>query len=111
MSRLSPIYEWSLHTGIFQHLNKVHDPFTIDRFTTMLKTQLPVYNSYKWDTFSSGVDALAQQDWAEHNNYVNPPFRLIPSILRLLQVRQAEATIIAPFWPAQLGQLHSAQCS
>ena len=55
----------------------------------------------KWDPFSSEVDALAQQDWASHNNYVNAPFHLIPQVLKILMEQQAEATLIAPYWSAQ----------
>jgi hypothetical protein len=67
----------------------------------MCNTHLPVYNSWTWDPFTSGVDALAQQDWSQHNNYVNPPFRLLPKVLEVIKSQKATATIIAPYWPGQ----------
>ncbi len=101
LSRLPPAYEWRLHPNLFLWINRCHGPFTIDRFATMCNAQLPLFNSYKWDPLSSGIDALAQQDWAEHNNYVNPPFCLIPRILDTISAQRATATIIAPWWPGQ----------
>ena len=74
---------------------------TIDRFATMNTTQLPKYNSRFLDPFSSGIDALAQQDWDMNNNFINAPFRLIPKILSIIKLYKADATIIAPHWPAQ----------
>ena len=82
LSRLSPQYEWQIHPALFQWLDRTCGPFTIDRFATMCNTQPRLYNSYKADPYSHGVDALAQSDWAQHNNFVNAPFRLLPRILQ-----------------------------
>ena len=68
----------------------------------MLTTQIPIYNSIFWDPLTPGVDALAQADWQEKNNYLNAPFALIPRILDLLQEQKADATIIVPYWPGQI---------
>lgn len=75
-------------------------PHSFDRFASMMMCQLPQYNSC-FDPLSSGVDALAQTNWKLHNIFVNCPFRMIPNVLNLLQHREAEATMIAPWWPGQ----------
>ena len=54
-----------------------------------------------FDPGCSGVDALAQLDWAEHNNFVNPSFHLIARILQIIPEQQAVTTLLAPWWPAQ----------
>jgi hypothetical protein len=95
LSRISPQYEWQLHPNLFSMLNRYHGGFTTDRFASMTNTQLPVYNSLHLDPYTSGVDALAQQDWAVHNNFVNAPFRLLPKILRIIKEQKAVATVIA----------------
>lgn len=77
LSRLNPLYEWQLHPGLFNLLDSVWGPHEVDRFATMANTQLPVYNSSFLDPYTSGVDALAQQDWTSLNNFVNAPFRLL----------------------------------
>ena len=84
LSRLSAQYEWSLHPQLFHYINKLWGPHTIDRFATCINHQLPIFNSRFWDPVTSGVDALAQTDWAVHNNYVCPPFRLLPKILQVI---------------------------
>lgn len=102
LSRLTPrsTYSWSLHPGIFQLLDHRWGPHSCDRFADITNHLLPKYNSLYHDPYTSGVDALAQQDWARENNFVNPPFALIPRVLQVLQSQQASATIIAPWWPA-----------
>lgn len=101
LSRLLDKFEWRLNPCLFGWLDTLWRQHTIDRFASMLTTQTPVYNSRFLDPLSQGVDALAQNDWAEHNNFVNPPFRMIPQILDTIVSQKATATIIAPWWPAQ----------
>ena len=101
LSRRSRPYEWRLHTELFNLIDDRFGPHTIDRFASLTTTQLPKYNSLHADPLSSGVDALAQQDWKNEMNYVNAPFFLIPKVLQTIQQQRAEATIIAPLWPAQ----------
>lgn len=101
LSRITSPYEWKLNPRVFNKLDRRWGPHTIDRCASLMTTQLPSYNSLFHDPHTKGVDCLAQQDWALHNNYVNPPFWLIPQILSVIQAQQAEATIIAPMWPAQ----------
>lgn len=99
LSRVSPTYEWKLHPRVFQCIDNMWGPHTVDRFATVMNSQLPQYNSFQYDPCTSGVDALAQSDWADQNNYCNPPWRLIPRVLEKLVQQKAEATIIAPWWP------------
>lgn len=101
LSRINPQYEWQLHPHLFDWLDRVWGPHTIDRFATMTTSQLDRYNSRYYDPLTEGVDALAQQNWAHENNYVNAPFRLLPRILDVIDKQRANATIIAPWWPSQ----------
>ena len=100
-SRLSNHYEWHLQPALFSHLDLLWGPHDIDRFACMTNTQLPVFNSRFADPLSSGIDALSQQNWGSMNNYVNPPFRMIPQVLQKIRQAKALATVIAPKWPAQ----------
>jgi ribonuclease HI len=101
LSRMSMKYDWMLHPAVFNYIETIYGPHDIDRFASMLTTQLPVYNSLAYDPGTSGVDALAQKDWGPLNNFVNPPFFLIPNILNVVEEQRAVATLIAPIWPAQ----------
>ncbi len=102
LSRLNPCYEWMIHPRIFHWLDTMWGPHTVDRFATLTTTQLPRYNSRFYDPRSEGVDALAQQNWGTENNFVNPPFCMIPKIIELLKKQKAVATLITPMWPAQV---------
>ena len=99
LSRVSLMYEWMLDPGLFRYIDKLFGPHTIDRFASMTTTQLPVYNSRYMDPLSSGVDALAQQNWGSENNFVNAPFRLLNRVLDVIIAQKAYATVIAPHWP------------
>ncbi len=101
LSRISLKYDWMLHPKLFLHIDRLFGPHDIDRFASLTTTQLPRYNSLYFDPLSTGIDALSQKDWHGLNNYVNAPFHLIPRVLDVIQCQRAEATLIAPYWPAQ----------
>ncbi|XP_043217501.1 uncharacterized protein LOC122379391 [Amphibalanus amphitrite] len=101
LSRMSARHEWVLHPSIFRQLDRMFGPHTVDRFAAVGTALLPTYNSRFADPCSSGVDALGQTDWGAENNWVNPPFRLIPRVLDVIEAQRADATLIAPMWPGQ----------
>ena len=45
LSHLGSTNEWKLHPKLFQRLDKMWGPHTVDRFATSHNTQLPVFNS------------------------------------------------------------------
>ena len=73
----------------------------IDRLVDNITHQLPRYNILYLDLYTSGIDALAQTNLNQINNYVNPPFFLI---LRIID-QKAETTIIPPKWTSR-GSIH-----
>ena len=91
----------TLHPEIFKMLDHPYSPHTIDQFAPITTHQLEVYNSYFNVPCTLGINALAQTDWKENNNFVNPPFALTPRILDKVIAEKAWATLIAPKWPAQ----------
>jgi len=101
LSRIQNKFEWRLNPHLFNVLDKMWGPHSYDRFASLTNTHLALYNSRFHDPLTSGVDALAQNNWKIHNNYVNAPFRLIPEVLKVVSEQKATATIIAPWWPAQ----------
>lgn len=101
LSRLSLQYEWMLDPGLFNYIDSMLGPHTVDRFASMTTALLPKYNSRFSDPLTSGVDALAQQDWGSEMNFVNAPFRLLNKVLDVVVKQRAHATVIAPHWPNQ----------
>ncbi|MEW8544182.1 MAG: reverse transcriptase domain-containing protein [Candidatus Thiodiazotropha sp.] len=102
LSRLNSTYEWRLHPQIFQLIDRYWGPHDIDRFASMMTTQLATYNSLYWDPYTSGVNALAQKNWMLLNNFVNAPFSLLPQVLDIIEQQKATATVIAPLWESQV---------
>ena len=100
LSCLPEQYECALNPMLFNYINLLWGPHSVDRFATMSNTQLSRFNSRFWDPQSEGVDALSQQNWQREYNYVNAPFRLLPQIIDKLVSEKAWATIIAPRWVA-----------
>ena len=83
---------------MFRLLDWVWGSHTINRCATWANHQLPQYNSRFYDLGAVGIDYLAQRDWDSENNFANPPFRIIPAILHILQWYKADATLTAPHW-------------
>ena len=100
LSRQPDAHNWMLNPRVFQMLDALWGPHTVDRFATFLNTQLPVFNTRYWEPMSGGIDALAQ-NWALENNYINPPWALLPKIIDKVIMDKAIATVIAPVWPSQ----------
>ena len=93
--------DWFLNRNTFGTLDRMWGPHTIDRFASEVNAQLPVYNSRFWDPHTSGIDVIMQCNWKQHNNFVTPPFAMIPKVLSTVQAQEAHATLIAPAWRNQ----------
>ena len=102
LSRMQSQHEWMITPPLFQYLDKVWGKHTIDRFATVNTTQIETYNSRFADPFAIGIDALSQQDWKQHNNYVNPPIGLLTRVVDVIINQKATATVIAPMWQATI---------
>ena len=89
----SKIFDWSSkHTcrfsvekncsnrQIFLYLEKLWGLHTIYRCASITNCQTARYNSLFHDPGTHGVDCLTQQDWNQHNNYVNPKFCIIHKV-------------------------------
>ena len=101
LSRIVDRYNWMLHPRVFHAIDRAFGPHTVDRFASVTNTQLARFNSRFWEPRSEGVDALAQSNWGEENNYVNAPFRMLGRVLDVVSEQRASAMIIAPYWPSQ----------
>ena len=101
LSRSPDRHNWQLNRGLFMILNQLWGQFTVDRFATLQNTLLPRFNSRYYEPMSEGIDALAQ-DWSGENNYINPPWALLPQVVTKIRADKALATVIAPVWPGQV---------
>ena len=94
--------EWMLNPELFSQAVHYHDYLPdIDLFASRLNAQVDTYVSHKPDPFATFVDAFTL-NWTHFNSYIFPPFSLIPRILQKLEVDEAEAMIVVPYWPTQV---------
>ena len=88
-----------LHPDIFAAFDIMWGPHTIDRFSSFRSRQLPRFNSRWANPCSEGVDAFSFR-WDNENNWLFPPPKLIPRVLKHLASSKAEGTLIVPEWPS-----------
>jgi hypothetical protein len=105
VSRETDRDDWQLNPRIFTFLDSLWGPHSIDMFATQGNSQLPRYNSRWRDLTSEAVDCLHLPDnhWAAETNWCNPPWTLLPDLVQKLRQSGAEATVIAPYMPANSG--------
>ena len=109
---LSKIYDdndWGISDILFNWLEELWSPHSIDRFANYLNTKLPRYNSRYWNPGSESIDTFVC-DWGHENNYVCSPIPLVSRVLLHAKNCNAQGTLIlpawfsAPFWPLLLSE-------
>ena len=92
--------DWKLDRQTFVKINERYGPLEVDLFASRLTNQCRRYFSWQPDPFAEATDAFLQ-DWTIWRGYANPPWNLIPRVLRKTQVQGAEVILMAPVWNAQ----------
>ena len=104
ISKLRDYDDWMVHPIIFQQIDKLWGPHTVDRFANTHNAQLERFNSRFWNPGTEAVDTF-MADWSGENNWWCPPVALIPRLIQHASRTKAEGTLIisqwpsAPFWP------------
>jgi hypothetical protein len=97
ISKLWDCDDWSIDPSVFQWLDRLWGPHTIDRMAHTCNSILPRYNSKFYDGGAEATDCFTQ-DWEADNNWVNPELESIPTAIRHCQWCGADMTIIVPIW-------------
>ena len=97
ISRLIDFDDYELNDAIFQGLDELWGPHTVDRFACNYNAKLPRFNSRFFQPGSEAVDAFCQ-DWRFNNSWLCPPVCLIARVIQHLELCQARGTLIAPLW-------------
>jgi len=100
LSRIRPEDETALRRPAFLELERRWGPHTVDRFAAPGNSLLPRFNSLIPARGVEAVNALAQR-WDGENNYAFPPRHLLDPLAQFLLERTVDATVVAPYWPAQ----------
>lgn len=90
--------EWRLHPQVVEEVWLRLGRAEVDLFATRESTHCPLFFSLRNDSPPLGWDALAH-DWPQVLLYAFPPFTLLHSLLRRVQMEQVRLILIAPCWP------------
>ena len=99
LSRKADPTDWEVTDAGVRVIEHKFGPHSVDRMAARINSKLARFNSRLHDPAAEAVNCFSQ-DWAGENNYVVPPFGLIPAVLRHVIECRAEATIVAPIWPS-----------
>jgi hypothetical protein len=93
--------EYKLRPAVFRSLERRWGRHDIDLFAARHNNQTRLYYSRQFDSAAAGSDAFLQDWTAHHNPYANPPFYLIPQVLRYIRTQRVPAmTLVVPDWGA-----------
>lgn len=95
-SRYASKSRTTLSNVAFSRVESLHGPHSIDRFASWDTSRCSLFNCGHGDARALAVDSFAQSDWASHNNYCQPPARLIPELLHFLLAHPCNATVCVP---------------
>ena len=100
-SREADKADWSFDPQVVQPLLTRWSPVTVDRFADKHNRVVERFNSMYPSKGTEALDAFTV-DWAGEVNWVNPPWRKLGEVVaKLAGEPEAEAIVLAPFWPTQ----------
>ena len=93
--------EWTLDPSLFQRIDRMWGPHTVDLFASRTNTQLPRFISWKQDPQALATNALTVP-WIQENGFASPPWALISQCLAKIQREQSTLTLVTPYWPSAI---------
>ena len=99
ISRLVDFDDWQITHDLFQSLEQLWGPHTVDCFANYYTAKLPRFFSRFWNPGTSGIDFFAQ-DLSSENCLVVPPVALVARVIHYLSLQKAMATLVVPLWPS-----------
>ena len=96
--------DWKMSRRLFEILDGIWGPHSIDRFANTKNTHTRRSNARYWSPGCEAVDAFTQ-DWSKDINWLVPPVYLAPKVIRHAEACRATGTLIipqwhsAPYWP------------
>ena len=97
ISKIVDFDDYAINDSIFQSIDDLWGPHSVDRFACSYNAKLPRFNSRFFQPGCEAVDAFAQ-DWGYDNNWLCPPVCLIVRVLKHMEVCLAKGTIVIPLW-------------
>ena len=92
--------EWSLNQRVASQIFHIWGSPHIDLFATHLNRKLPLFVSPVLETEAYATDTLSFS-WVGMLAYAFPPFPLILTCLRKIQIEECLVCLVAPLWEGQ----------
>jgi hypothetical protein len=98
LSRWIDPSDYKLHPKLFAKVAGLFEEPSLDAFASASNTLLPRFWSFFKERGTEGVDAFKQDWWRERLLWINPPFALIPAVLKKIREEEARALLCTPLW-------------
>lgn len=104
LSRITDCDDWSVKQCVFDYFDIIWGSHTCDRFANFYNSKCKNFNSKYWCEGSGAVDAFSQV-WTYDVNWIVPPPKLIPEVVRKIENDKCSCTLVipewksAPYWP------------
>jgi len=92
--------DYRLARVVFQFLDRMWGPHSVDWFASHLSAQLPRFYAQFWCPGCEGVNAFSES-WSDRLGWFFPPPFLLSRVLEQMLYCGAEGTVVAPYWPSQ----------
>jgi hypothetical protein len=97
MSKWEDRDDWGVHPRIFQFIEKIKGPFTLDVFASNLTHQTLKFYSKWWCEGSAGVDAFAY-NWQHEVCWLVPPPTIVADTLKHMRNCKTKGVLVVPRW-------------
>ena len=97
ISKLVDPDDWQITEALFEYLETLWGPHTVDCFANYYNHKLPRFFSRFWNPNTSGVDFFIQK-LSNENCLVVPPVSIASRVLHYLFSQKTNATVVLPLW-------------
>ena len=99
LSKTPDTDDWQLHPKVFQSLNELLGPHSLDCFASDRTKQIPRYCSRWWNPGCLAADAFTLS-WKGEVVWLCPPLHLVFRVLKMVKSSHCHGTLIVPEWPS-----------
>ena len=97
ISKIVDFDDWKVNPCLFDYLDGMWGPHTVDCFASYYNTQLSRYFSRYWNPGAEAVDAFTVA-WCDEVCWWVPPLYLVMRVVKHARARAAKGTLTVPLW-------------
>ena len=101
LSKFTDLDDWEIMPEIFEYLDSLWGPFSIDRFANEENYKVARFNSRFHCPSTEAIDAFSQ-NWEGENNWLVPPISNISQTIEHFSRGNTKATLFIPYWKSSV---------